>query len=105
MCGIDKVKARFALDNKMKNTQYGQQGASSKFPFPLGQCYKLPNGDWVKGEYRTVKMNYEDNQKWLDETGGNISKLKNYHNVQHKPFVKCSEDLIMLQAPISPLHD
>ena len=34
-----------------------------------------------------------------------MSQLKKYHNVQNKPFVKCSDSLIMIQAPISPLHD
>ena len=50
-------------------------------------------------------MNHDDNQKWLDETGGKKSQLKKYQSVQHKPFGKSSDKLIMLEAPISPLHD
>ena len=49
----------------------------------------------------------DDNERWLDETGGDRSKLKMFHNCEFKPISIKSEkenEEIIKTFPPDPLH-
>ena len=75
-------------------------------------CHKtgrLRDAEWVKGADRTIEGIAQFNEQWLDETGGDRSKLKNYYNCEHLPLIGVDPDattatLVHSRVPIALLH-
>ena len=56
---------------------------------------------------RTWKHLNDENERWLEETAGDRSKLKMYYNCEFKPIIVKSEkenEEIMKTFPPDPLH-
>ena len=75
-------------------------------------CHKtgrLRDAEWVKGADRTIEGIAQFNEQWLEETGGDRSKLKNYYNCEHLPLIGVDPDattatLVHSRVPIALLH-
>ena len=48
---------------------------------------------------------FNDNERWKKETDSNEKLLKNYNSAKNSPIMAKSKELILLQSPITPLHD
>ena len=53
--------------------------------------FSIKKGTYSKGALRTWKNIIDENERWLDETGGDRSKLKMFHNCEFKPISIKSE--------------
>ena len=56
---------------------------------------------------RTWKHLNDENERWLEETAGDRSKLKMYYNCEFKPLIVKSEkenEEVMKTFPPDPLH-
>ena len=71
----------------------------------MGECFRDQEGNWIKGKNRTVEMIYNDHERWKRETNSNEKLLKEFNSAKHEPVIAKSKQLILLQAPITPLHD
>ena len=74
-------------DLKLINICCGMTGATSKYPCPYGHCRKLSDGTWLVGQFRTIESIIYWYNKWLRETGGDKSKMKDYFNCINFPVV------------------
>ena len=50
-------------------------------------------------------MIYKDNERWNSEINGNVNVLKNYNSAKNKPLIFRNQELVLMQAPPTPLHD
>ena len=69
--------------------------------------FDIKNGTYQKGELRTWQHISEQNDKWLEETGGDRKKLKNYFNCEFKPIqIKNGREWeeVIKTFPPDPLH-
>ena len=95
-------------DLKVINIICGMQTHSAKHSCPYGECWKdTKTGRWVKGRDRTVENLNENQQAWVDKTGGGQTKkardqLKNFKNVEHVPVLRPGR--ILELAPPPGLH-
>ena len=86
-------------DFKLINIIIGIQTCASRYSCPycigckldLEGNFSIKKGTYGKGALRTWKNIIDENERWLDETGGDRSKLKMFHNCEFKPISIKSE--------------
>ena len=77
-------------DFKLINIIIGIQTCASRYSCPycigckldLEGNFSIKKGTYSKGALRTWKNIIDENERWLDETGGDRSKLKMFHNFE-----------------------
>ena len=91
---LDNLSEDFQVvcDFKLINIILGIQTCTSRFgcAFCIG-CkvdidgnFDIKNGTYEKGELRTWQHISEQNDNWLEETGGDRKKIKKYFNCEFK---------------------
>ena len=105
-------QCKLVADLKAANILLGIQTARAKYPCLYGHCFqtsRLRTAVWVKGEDRTLQNLITNQDKWLAETGGDRTKLKEYFNVEFPPLIGSNHDpgsptLVLQCVPIPLLH-
>ena len=99
------VTVSTALDFKCLLVVIGLQTATSSFPCPFCLHHKtsFPTLATVT-EPRTFEGIRDSNQRWLCETGGDVSKLKLYHNSMNEPLPLFKEGPVIQHCPPPELH-
>ena len=105
---LDAIDYKLSEDLKCTYIVSGLQNHSARHPCPYGNCKKCRNGLWEKGQDRTVEDISKINHKWLEETGGDRDKLKDYFNCQNQPLLNpngTGDTKVLLVSPPPPLHN
>ena len=105
---INEVEYALSMDLKLVNISIGICSHSSKYPCPYGECYKDSQGNWIKGQDRTICNIRENRRTWMRRSRskkGKRTNLKKYMNCEFEPLINGDpEDPIIKTVPPPPLH-
>ena len=108
LTNLNEVEYKLSQDLKLTSIVIGITSHSSKYPCPYGECCKDDEGNWIKGQDRTIKNLTDNQKKWCANSKGTKNdkqNLKKYKNCNFLPLITSAEETpILYLIPPPPLH-